>query len=129
MLQTIAERIKKLKQSIDNKEELPDDLGTAALVTCLTCGTGKQREVSPPRPFTSPAKGLQQASLDSASFDKLSYTLGEDVMSREDYDTIVQMMKGEAKLKPIGRQYIPMKPKPNPFLRRTKDKEIGDKKK
>jgi hypothetical protein len=51
-----------------------DDIAVG-VVSCLTCGNGKQREISPPRDMT------RGGSIDDSTImDKLSYTIGEDVI-------------------------------------------------
>lgn len=116
VLQTISDRIKRLRNQLESHTS-DEDLG-AGLVTCLTCGTQKQREMSPPK-----IVGTMNDSMDSLSFERLSYTLGDDVLSREDYETMAGILKGDASLKPLGRQYLPMKPKFHPYLKRTNEVE------
>ena len=115
VLQTIADRIKRLRSQLESKGN-DEDLA-AGLVTCLTCGSGKQREISPPK------SASFNDSLDSSSFDRISYTLGEDTLSREDYEVVAGILRGDSTLKPLGKQYAPMRPKPNPYLRRAKELE------
>ena len=48
-------------------------------------------------------------------------SVGEDSFSREDYEQVLSVMKGEAGLKYLSKQYTPMRPKPNSYLRRSQN--------
>lgn len=114
VLQTIQDQIAKLKRNTPGHEPHDQDDGTAAgVVACLTCGKAKQRAASPFRPKS------PQADTMTTGYDKLHLSLSDESYTREDYEHMLAVMKGEAGLKNLSRQYLPLKPKPNTYLRRS----------
>ena len=134
VMNVISDNILKLKKTLLSSIGNDNNEAPALSVGCISCGRGRQqmKDGSPPRNrYSSPlatgsvtAGGESTLDADSSiisqttGYDQLNLSVGEDSFSREDYEQVLSVMKGEAGLQYLSKQYVPMRPKPNSYLRR-----------
>ena len=133
-MRTINERMNSFKRSLRGEENDDGDGDGASAanhlpagcVSCLTCGKTSHRGRSRDRsrsPLMSQQRALHDASTASA-LDKFSLSMSDDSISREDYEQMLSVLRGEAGLKSLSRQSTPLKQKPNSYLKKSSSNDL-----
>lgn len=68
------------------------------IVTCMTCGKGSGRSVTPSRPRSTSLESLNDSTIKSTS----CLNLDDETFSREYYEEVLQVIKGEVGMKALG---------------------------
>ena len=131
-MRTINERMNSFKRSLRGEANDDGDWDgdgasaanhmPAGCVSCLTCGKTSHRGRSR-SPLMSQQRALHDASTASA-LDKFSLSMSDDSISREDYEQMLSVLRGEAGLKSLSRQSTPLKQKPNSYLKKSNSNDL-----
>jgi len=136
VMRTINERMNSFKRGLRGEENDGDGAGAAdhlpaGLVSCITCGKttpnnhrGRSRDRDRDRDRSHSPLSMSQQKAASLYEDKFSLTLSDDSLSREDYEQMLSVLRGEAGLRSLSRQSTPLKQKPNSYLKKSNSNDL-----
>ena len=88
VMQTISDQIYRLKRNLLQKElNQQDGESAVGIVSCITCGKGKQKLTSPPRARSTELEN-DSMNVSTSGYDRLNLSLSEESYSREDYEQV-----------------------------------------